>query len=182
MRERDNQIQKFRQPGTSVLLMSLKCGVGLNLTDASTVILCEPWWNPGVEEQAIDRAHRIGQQRPVKVIRLVLPGTVEEKIAALQVDGDHDFILSLLIILSLPVTTVEEEIATLYEWYAIAFCSHCLPLPLDPLTSFVCTSAAQEKKRDMSRAVLGDTEGGDVMRPRGGARLSDNDLMRLFGL
>lgn len=66
------------------MLMSLKCGVGLNLTCASTVILTEPWWNPFVEEQAMARTHRIGQQRPVHVLRLVTPGTVEEQILELQ--------------------------------------------------------------------------------------------------
>ena len=81
MRERAEQIAAFHRPrGAPVLLMSLKCGVGLNLTVASTVILCEPWWNPFVEAQAIDRVHRIGQDKPVDVVRLVVPGTVEERI------------------------------------------------------------------------------------------------------
>ena len=75
---------RFHEPGVPVLLMSLKCGVGLNLTVAQTVILCEPWWNPFVEEQAIDRIHRIGQTRPVRVLRLAIPDTVEDRILRLQ--------------------------------------------------------------------------------------------------
>jgi len=85
MAERERQIDSFRAPGgPPVLLMSLKCGVGLNLTEATTVVLCEPWWNPFAEEQAVDRAHRIGQHRPVRVVRLSIAGTVEERILALQ--------------------------------------------------------------------------------------------------
>jgi len=84
MRERERQMAAFHTDGVRVLLMSLKCGVGLNLTAATTVVLCEPWWNPFVEEQAIDRIHRIGQTRPTRVIRLAVPGTVEEQILKLQ--------------------------------------------------------------------------------------------------
>jgi SNF2 family DNA or RNA helicase len=71
--------------GVPVLLMSLKAGgTGLNLTAADHVFLMDPWWNPAVEAQAADRAHRIGQERPVNVYRLVAQGTVEEKILGLQ--------------------------------------------------------------------------------------------------
>jgi SNF2 family DNA or RNA helicase len=59
-------------------------GTGLNLTAADHVFLLDPWWNPAVEDQAADRAHRIGQDRPVMVYRLVAKDTVEEKILALQ--------------------------------------------------------------------------------------------------
>jgi len=59
-------------------------GVGLNLTAASTLILLDPWWNPAVEDQAIDRVHRLGQARPVRVLRMICRGTVEEKLVALQ--------------------------------------------------------------------------------------------------
>ena len=84
VRQREAQLASFHSPGHPVLLMSLRCGVGLNLTCASHVILSEPWWNPFVEEQAIDRVHRIGQAREVRVCRLAVPGTIEEKIMQLQ--------------------------------------------------------------------------------------------------
>jgi SNF2 family DNA or RNA helicase len=71
--------------GAPVLLMSLKAGgTGLNLTAADHVFLMDPWWNPAAEAQAADRAHRIGQERPVMVYRLVSQGTVEERILGLQ--------------------------------------------------------------------------------------------------
>jgi superfamily II DNA or RNA helicase len=73
------------QGGPPVLLMTLKSGgVGLNLTAADHVFLLDPWWNPAAEDQAADRAHRIGQDRPVFIHRLVARDTVEEKILALQ--------------------------------------------------------------------------------------------------
>jgi SNF2 family DNA or RNA helicase len=68
-----------------VLLVSLKAGgVGLNLTAAEYVFLLDPWWNPAAEAQAIDRAHRIGQTKPVFAYRLIARDTVEERIAELQ--------------------------------------------------------------------------------------------------
>ena len=71
--------------GPPVLLISLKAGgTGLNLTAADHVFLMDPWWNPAVEDQAADRAHRIGQDRPVMVYRLVAEETVEERILLLQ--------------------------------------------------------------------------------------------------
>ena len=67
------------------MLISLQAGgTGLNLTAADHVFLLDPWWNPAVEDQAADRAHRIGQDRPVVVHRLVAGDTVEERILALQ--------------------------------------------------------------------------------------------------
>jgi superfamily II DNA or RNA helicase len=72
-------------PDACVFLLSLRAaGTGLNLTNASYVILYDPWWNPAVEAQAIDRSHRIGQTRTVNAYRLIAPGTVEEKIWDLQ--------------------------------------------------------------------------------------------------
>jgi SNF2 family DNA or RNA helicase len=67
------------------MLVSLKAGgTGINLTAADHVFLLDPWWNPAVEDQAADRAHRIGQDRPVMVYRMVAKDTVEERILALQ--------------------------------------------------------------------------------------------------
>lgn len=84
-RDRPKEINDFQDGKTSVFLVSLKAGgVGLNLTAADTVILYDPWWNPAVEEQAIDRAHRIGQDKPVFVHKLVISGTIEEKMEALK--------------------------------------------------------------------------------------------------
>lgn len=79
-------IDRFQSSdGPPVLLLSLKAGgVGLNLTRADHVYIIDPWWNPAVESQAIDRAHRIGQERPVWVYRLVAKDTLDEKIIALQ--------------------------------------------------------------------------------------------------
>ena len=71
--------------GPGVFLLSLRAaGTGLNLTNASYVVLYDPWWNPAVEAQAIDRSHRIGQTQTVNAYRLIAPGTVEEKIWELQ--------------------------------------------------------------------------------------------------
>ena len=78
-------LQEFAEGTAPVFLLSLKAGgVGLTLTEADTVILYDPWWNPAVERQAMDRVHRIGQDKPVFVHRLVASGTVEEKILQLQ--------------------------------------------------------------------------------------------------
>jgi SNF2 family DNA or RNA helicase len=68
-----------------VLLISLGAGgLGLNLTAADHVFILDPWWNPAVEDQAADRAHRIGQERPVMIYRLVAQDTVEQRVLALQ--------------------------------------------------------------------------------------------------
>lgn len=84
--DREAQVKSFQSdPQRRVFLISLKAGgYGLNLTAADHVILLDPWWNPAVEAQAIDRAHRIGQQRVVTATRLAMRGTVEERILALQ--------------------------------------------------------------------------------------------------
>lgn len=84
--DREAQVKAFQsQADKRVFLISLKAGgYGLNLTAADHVILLDPWWNPAVESQAIDRAHRIGQQRVVTAYRLAMRGTVEERILALQ--------------------------------------------------------------------------------------------------
>jgi superfamily II DNA or RNA helicase len=84
-RERSALVKRFQRGDVPVFLISLKAGgVGLNLTAADTVIHYDPWWNPAVEAQATDRAHRIGQDKPVFVYRLICAGTVEEKIQAMQ--------------------------------------------------------------------------------------------------
>jgi superfamily II DNA or RNA helicase len=84
-RDREAAIDRFRSGEVDLFLISLKAGgVGLNLTEADTVILYDPWWNPAVEAQAADRTHRIGQDKPVFVYKLLTEATVEEKILALQ--------------------------------------------------------------------------------------------------
>ena len=85
-RDREGVVRAFQDDtGPPVMLVSLKAGgTGINLTAADHVFLCDPWWNPAAEDQAADRAHRIGQEKPVLVTRLVAEGTVEERILELQ--------------------------------------------------------------------------------------------------
>lgn len=84
-RERQYQVESFQEGEGDLFLISLKAGgLGLNLTAADYVIHMDPWWNPAVEDQAADRAHRIGQKRPVTVYRLVTANTIEEKIVKLH--------------------------------------------------------------------------------------------------
>ncbi len=85
-KERQEVVNAFQEdPEPAVFLLSLRAaGTGLNLTTASYVVLYDPWWNPAVEAQAIDRSHRIGQTQTVNAYRLISPGTVEEKIWELQ--------------------------------------------------------------------------------------------------
>ena len=87
-KERGELVKKFNEdPLISVFLISLKAGgVGLNLTSASVVIHFDPWWNPAIENQATDRAHRFGQKNVVEVIKLISKDTIEEKILLLQED------------------------------------------------------------------------------------------------
>jgi len=83
---RMDRVDRFQNdPDVRVFLISLKAGgVGLNLTAADYVIHYDPWWNPAVEVQATDRAHRIGQDKKVFVYRLITKGSVEEKMLELQ--------------------------------------------------------------------------------------------------
>lgn len=82
---RQQVIDGFREGDATAFLISLKAGgFGLTLTEADYVFVLDPWWNPAAEAQAIDRAHRIGQDKPVMVYRLVSAGTIEEKVVALQ--------------------------------------------------------------------------------------------------
>jgi SNF2 family DNA or RNA helicase len=84
-RERAAAITTFSEGGGQVFLISLKAGgFGLNLTQADYCFVCDPWWSPAAEAQAVDRAHRIGQTRPVTVYRLVSQGTIEARVVALQ--------------------------------------------------------------------------------------------------
>ena len=83
--DREVPIRRFQDCEVPIFLISLKAGgVGLNLTAADTVIHYDPWWNPAVENQATDRAHRLGQDKPVFVYKLIVSGSIEEKILALQ--------------------------------------------------------------------------------------------------
>jgi SNF2 family DNA or RNA helicase len=83
---RNSAINRFTDDReTKVMLISLKAGnAGLNLVAASRVIILDPFWNPFIEMQAVDRAHRIGQRKPVQVHRILIEGTVEDRIIALQ--------------------------------------------------------------------------------------------------
>jgi SNF2 family DNA or RNA helicase len=85
-RDRAAVVGEFQDAeGPPVLIVSLKAGgTGINLTAADHVFLLDPWWNPAVEDQAADRAHRFGQERPVMVYRMVAKDTVEERILGLQ--------------------------------------------------------------------------------------------------
>ncbi|WP_323096150.1 DEAD/DEAH box helicase [Intrasporangium sp. YIM S08009] len=83
--DRQDVVRGFREGDAVAFLISLKAGgFGLTLTEADYVFVLDPWWNPAAEAQAIDRAHRIGQDKPVTVYRLVSAGTIEEKVVALQ--------------------------------------------------------------------------------------------------
>ena len=83
--ERAEAVDAFQRGDGDFFLISLKAGgTGLNLTAANFVLLLDPWWNPAVEDQAADRAHRIGQKDPVTVYRVVAADTVEERILKLQ--------------------------------------------------------------------------------------------------
>lgn len=84
-RDRDAAVSGFRDGDAPVFLISLKAGgFGLTLTEADYVFLLDPWWNPAAENQAVDRAHRIGQDRQVMVYRMIAEDTIEEKVLALQ--------------------------------------------------------------------------------------------------
>ena len=85
--EREKRVASFQAGGAELFLISLRAGgTGLNLTAADYVVHLDPWWNPAVEDQASDRAHRIGQERPVTVYRLIMRDSIEERILALHRD------------------------------------------------------------------------------------------------
>lgn len=94
--KRIDLVNAFNNGLHDVFLISLKAGgTGLNLTSADTVIHFDPWWNPAVEDQATDRAHRIGQDKPVEVIKLITKDTIEDKISVLQ-ERKKDIFLSIM--------------------------------------------------------------------------------------
>ncbi len=85
IKQREKLVQRFQQGETSLFIISLKAGgLGLNLTGANYVVHLDPWWNPAIEQQATDRAHRIGQQQKVTVYHFVSKNTIEEKILRLH--------------------------------------------------------------------------------------------------
>ena len=92
-RDRNRPVKAFQEAKeSSVMLASLKAaGLGVTLTAADYVFLMDPWWNPAVEEQAIDRAHRIGRDKPVFIYRLISRGTIEEKVRILQKEKKEVF-------------------------------------------------------------------------------------------
>ena len=93
---RQERVERFQTGDATAFLISLKAGgTGLNLTAADYVIHMDPWWNPAVEDQATDRAHRIGQQRPVMCYRFVAQGTIEEEILKLH-DTKRDLVAGVL--------------------------------------------------------------------------------------
>jgi len=84
-KNREKVINEFKKENIQIFLISLKAGgIGLNLTEADTIIHYDPWWNPAVENQATDRAYRIGQDKPVFVYKLIVENTIEQKIIELQ--------------------------------------------------------------------------------------------------
>ena len=91
-KDRINVVNQFENADEGIFLISIKAGgVGLNLVSAQDVIIYDPWWNPFVEQQAVDRAYRIGQDKPVTVYKLVAANTIEERIVEMQKDKSRDF-------------------------------------------------------------------------------------------
>ena len=85
IKQREREVNAFQAGQGDLFLISLKAGgLGLNLTAADYVLHMDPWWNPAVEDQASDRAHRIGQVHPVTIYRLITQNTIEEKIVKLH--------------------------------------------------------------------------------------------------
>ena len=91
-KNRAELVARFESAPEGIFLISIKAGgVGLNLVSAQDVIIYDPWWNPFVEQQAIDRAYRIGQERAISVYKLVAANTLEEKIIDMQTSKERDF-------------------------------------------------------------------------------------------
>ena len=93
---RQQAVDRFQEGNADAFLISLKAGgTGLNLTAADYVIHMDPWWNPAVEDQATDRAHRIGQEKAVMVYRIIARSTIEEEILALH-DSKRDLVAGVM--------------------------------------------------------------------------------------
>jgi SNF2 family DNA or RNA helicase len=109
-KDRAERVRNFQEDDeTRVFLISLKAGgTGLNLTEADYVFIVDPWWNPAVENQAIDRCYRIGQKKNVMAIRLICPDTIEEKILVLQA-GKKELIDDLIKIDSNAVKSLSKD-------------------------------------------------------------------------
>ena len=109
-KDRAERVRNFQEDdATRVFLISLKAGgTGLNLTEADYVFIVDPWWNPAVENQAIDRCYRIGQKKNVMAIRLICPDTIEEKILVLQA-GKKELIDDLIKIDSNAVKSLSKD-------------------------------------------------------------------------
>lgn len=91
-KDRIDVVNRFENSKEGIFLISIKAGgVGLNLVSAQDVIIYDPWWNPFVEQQAVDRVYRIGQDKPVTVYKLVAANTIEERILEMQKDKEQDF-------------------------------------------------------------------------------------------
>ena len=118
-KDRIGLVNKFNEGKDDIFLISLKAGgVGLNLTSANIVIHLDPWWNPAVQDQATDRAHRMGQKNIVEVIRLISKDTIEEKIIKLQ-ESKKELIENILDIENLKSDKIskitEEELLELFN-------------------------------------------------------------------
>jgi len=113
--QRREEIDRFQQGEGELFLLSLKAGgAGINLTAADYVIFLDPWWNPAVEAQAADRAHRIGQERPVTIVRLVAQETIEEGILLLQ-EEKRQLVAALLEGTGSAAALTSEELLALIE-------------------------------------------------------------------
>jgi superfamily II DNA or RNA helicase len=114
--ERLELAQQFNEGASPVFLISLKAGgTGLNLTGADTVIHLDPWWNPTAEEQANDRAHRLGQERDVQIIHLITPDSIEESVVAMGVRKRRLFDRLITPGETLPQRLSQEEVLQLFE-------------------------------------------------------------------
>jgi len=109
-------VEQFNSGRAQVFLISLKAGgSGLNLVGADTVIHFDPWWNPAAEDQATDRAHRIGQKNTVTVIRMVTRGTIEEQVVRLGARKRELFGQMITAGEAMPTQLTQEDIKALFE-------------------------------------------------------------------